>query len=202
MAGLDVRDRSVYHKAEHGSFVDQVYATSHFEGLKEFESRVAFEPGVRTPRSSPLGPLELVIHQAFVEVPITSSLRLTVGKKTEYRGSGIFVNPSDLLNEEKDVFEALYQAEGKIFSRIAWIGERGSLGAGYIPSRSNGFEVGKLWPRHLDREMGGVQDPGQDGGRRPGCSSRQHGQDLEGGPRASDPTRLGLQGDRPDPPGR
>jgi hypothetical protein len=55
------------------------------------------------------------------------------------------VNPSDLLNEQKDLFDPLYQQEGIFFSRLTWRRQDTKIGLGFIPVRGQPSKEGKAW---------------------------------------------------------
>ena len=147
MSSLGRRTSAAFHRAsEDKDFVDQIYATLRFDSTWEYEDSAVFEAGIRTPRSAPNSPIELVIQQAFIESQIAGAgLTLTAGKKVEFDGPGILMNPSDLLNEDKDLIDPLYQREGKVFTRIAASGSAWKLGLGFIPLRSAMAGKGKAW---------------------------------------------------------
>jgi hypothetical protein len=88
----------------------------------------------------------LVIQQGFIESQLAGGLfLLTTGKKVEFDGPGILMNPSDLLNEDKDLIDPLYQREGKFFTRLAISGVAGKVGLGFIPLRAAFAGKGKAW---------------------------------------------------------
>ena len=147
MSSLGRRSSAVFHrKAEDKDFIDQLYATLRFDSTWDYEDSAVFEAGIRTPRSAPNSPVELVIQQAFIESQMSGGRwTLTAGKKVEYDGPGILMNPSDLLNEDKDLIDPLYQREGKFFTRVSTSGSGWKLGLGFIPLRAAMAGKGKAW---------------------------------------------------------
>ena len=146
MASLAPVKRSVYHKEAHVDFADQIYVILRFTRTYDYMHEVVLEPAFRTVRNNPASwDKEHVAEQAYVQSAIKPWLSVTAGKKAEFTGSGFFVNPSDLLNENKDVFDPLYQREGVVFSRVQ--ARRGdfSLGLGFIPERGLAAKAGKPW---------------------------------------------------------
>ncbi len=132
------RAGSVYHKPEHGDYFDQIYLTLKFQKTWNYAHTIVVEPGFRTKRENPSAWDDLHhLEQAYVESAATDRLTLTAGKKTEYEGSGFIVNPSDLLNEDKDVLDQIYQKEGVVFTRVR-VRMPGdfTLGVGFIPLAS------------------------------------------------------------------
>lgn len=147
MSSLGRRTSAAFHrKTEDKDFIDQLYATLRFDSTWEYEDSAVFEAGIRTPRSAPNNPVEVVIQQAFIESQMDGGRwTLTAGKKVEYDGPGILMNPSDLLNEDKDLIDPLYQREGKFFTRVSTSGSGWRLGLGFIPLRAAMAGKGKAW---------------------------------------------------------
>ena len=144
-SGLAPRKDSVYHKNEHSDFADQIYATLRFTHMTDHIPDIVIEPAFRTIRNNPGKWDDLVIHQAYMESRLTKNWTFTTGKKVEYRGSGFLVNPSDLLNEHKDLFDPLYQQEGVVFSRVSLQLGDSKIGLGVIPLRGQSMKKGKGW---------------------------------------------------------
>lgn len=137
---------SVYHDPKHVDFVDQIYIILHLTRTYNYVHEVVIEPAFRTLRNNPASwDKDHVVEQAYVESAIKPWLSLTAGKKAEFEGSGFFVNPSDLLNENKDVFDPLYQKEGVVFGRLTVRSGDFSLGLGYIPERGVAAKKGRAW---------------------------------------------------------
>lgn len=144
-AALSPVKDSVYHKEEHGDFADQLYLTLRFAKTYDYVHEVLLEPTLRTFRNNPSSWEPYVIEQAYVESALLRWLNLTAGKKAEFEGSGFMVNPSDLLNEGKDIFDPLYQKEGVVFARLKLHGDTWSLGLGGIPRRGHPSRAGRAW---------------------------------------------------------
>jgi hypothetical protein len=136
---------SVYHKDDHGDLADQVYLTLKYTRTYNYVHRVHIEPSFRTLRNNPATWEDFIVEQAFIETELFSPLLVTAGKKTEYEGSGFIVNPSDLLNENKDIFDPVYQNEGVVFTRFKLRTDAFSLGLGYIPRRGQPSNEGRFW---------------------------------------------------------
>lgn len=136
---------SVYHKEDHGDFADQLYLTLKYSKTYNYVHRVHLEPSFRTIRNNPATWEDYVIEQAFVETELFSPLLVTAGKKTEYEGSGFIVNPSDLLNENKDIFDPVYQSQGVEFTRFKIRTDAFTLGIGMIPRRGRPSNEGRFW---------------------------------------------------------
>jgi len=145
-AAFTRRFRSVYFKPGTDSdYVDQLYLTFTMSRQYDYRHDVVIEPSVRTHRQRPKQALETVIEQGYVRIQASDTVVVTAGKKTEYDGSGFMVNPSDLLNETKDLFDTLYQREGKFFTRVVKRFGNHSLGVGYIPARGKELSYGRAW---------------------------------------------------------
>lgn len=138
-------EESVFHKAEHGDMADQIYLTLKYTKTYNYLHRVHIEPSFRTMRNNPATWEDFIVEQAFIESELFRPLHVTAGKKTEYEGSGFIVNPSDLLNENKDIFDPVYQSEGVVFTRFKIRLDAFNLGVGYIPRRGQPSNEGRLW---------------------------------------------------------
>jgi hypothetical protein len=138
---------SIFHKGKTShDYVDQLYARLRMEKTYNFTHEVVIEPTIRTNRTNP-ETMEFLFEQAYVHTELGKNVFLTGGKKAEFDGSGFFVNPSDLLNEDKDLFDTLYQYEGKVFSRVSWQHDGRSLAVGYIPKAKVEADKGKIWTK-------------------------------------------------------
>lgn len=145
ISSLKPRKKSVYHKVDHVDQADQLYLTFKFMRNYDYRHEVVLEPSLRTYRNNPANWEDPIVEQAYIESALSKHFSFTVGKKLEYEGSGFMVNPSDLLNENKDVFDSLYQKEGVIFSRLRFQNDWGSFSIGAIPKRSQPSTKGKAW---------------------------------------------------------
>jgi hypothetical protein len=145
MGALKPVKESVYHKEDHGDFADQLYLTLKYSKTYNYVHRVHLEPSFRTIRNNPATWEDYIVEQAFVETEIFTPLLITAGKKTEYEGSGFIVSPSDLLNENKDIFDPVYQSEGVEFTRFKLRTSHFNLGVGLIPRRGRPSTEGKFW---------------------------------------------------------
>lgn len=138
---------SVFHTGSTAhDYLDQLYARVKMEKSFNFNHEVIIEPTIRTSRDEP-NKMEFLFEQAYVYTELVPNLFLTGGKNTEYDGSGFFVNPSDLLNEDKDLFDVQYQYEGKVFSRFTYQKNGRSLAVGYIPQRGREASRGQIWTK-------------------------------------------------------
>ena len=142
---LRPRPNSAFHKTEHKDYVDQLYLTLKYAAVYDYRNTVVVEPAIRTPRSRPTNPLELLIEQGYIESTLGHDFFLTAGKKRETEGSGFALNPSDLLNLDQDFFDPLYRREGQVFTRLAWRPRGYKLGIGFVPKRGAAFGAGKAW---------------------------------------------------------
>ncbi len=136
---------SVYHKAEHKDELDQFYATVRFSKIYNFAHEVVVEPMFRTKRTNPGQWDPDFIQQAYIDSQLSQRFSITSGKKLETEGSGFFLSPSDLLNENKDVFDPIYQKEGIVFSRLKYRLNDWSIGLGFIPRVSGSSQEGRGW---------------------------------------------------------
>lgn len=155
IGGLKPIKESVYHKDDHGDLADQIYLTLKYSKVYNYVHRVHLEPSFRTLRNNPATWEDFVVEQAFVETEIFPLLLVTAGKKTEYEGSGFIVNPSDLLNENKDIFDPIYQNEGVVFTRFKLRTDAFTLGLGIIPRRGQPSNEAKFWGQ-LSTDLVGV----------------------------------------------
>ncbi len=146
MATLAVDSKSAYHNSTHRDFLDQLYLTLKYIRTYDYQHRMVIEPVLRTKRENPDKiDTENVIDQAYIESELGAGFGFTAGKKVEYHGSGFFVNPSDLLNEDKDLYDSLYQRTGKVFTRLNWGMDGFNVGVGFVPSRAQDANRGKAW---------------------------------------------------------
>lgn len=152
IAALSTRERSVYHKDTDLDQTDQIYAIARFSKMLDYQHEVVLVPRFRTDRENPVKYDQDFIEQAYIESAISSRFSLTAGKKAEMEGSGFIVNPSDLLNEAQEVFDPMYQQDGKVFVRFRYRLDDLSLGIGYIPKRGRAFDEGKGWLQ-LSKEL-------------------------------------------------
>lgn len=144
-AGLTRRFSSPYLDDTYKDAVDQIYGSVRFSRTSEYIHEAVFEPIVRTQRDNPTAPPELLFEEAYIESQIANGLLLLAGKKAIYEGSGMMVNPSDLLNEDKDLFDELYQREGKVLTQFKYVSDPGTLSVAYVPRRSRLWRESMLW---------------------------------------------------------
>lgn len=145
LAKLTPRARSVFHKDTDLDQTDQLYAIVRFSKVLDYQHEVVFVPRFRTDRKNPVASDTDFIEQAYVESALSSRFSFTAGKKSEIEGPGFIVNPSDLLNEGQEVFDRMYQNDGKVFLRLRYRLDDLSLGIGYIPRRAQEVGAGKGW---------------------------------------------------------
>lgn len=139
---------SVYHHPDHKDYLDQLYLSLKMIKSVGFDNEIIIEPAFRTPRTNPRGDIETVIDQAYIQASLSDVVVIVGGKKTEFYGFGFFDSPSDLLNENKDVFDDLYKREGKIFTKISFrISQMNNLlwSVGFVPRRGHDVRDGKKW---------------------------------------------------------
>jgi len=141
---LTVRKDSSFWRETYKNFADHLYLSLKLVKTFDYVNEVVLEPAIRSPKNNPGGDTEVVIDQGYVDSYL-GRFRLTAGKKAEFSGSGFFVNPSDLLNEDRGLFDTLYNREGKTFSRIGWNYGLYSFSIGYLPQASGTAQDGKLW---------------------------------------------------------
>jgi hypothetical protein len=120
-----------------------------------FLDEIVLEPVIRTKRENPMQ-METAIDQAYISAILGDSFMLTAGKYLNTGGSGFFVNPSDLLNEDKDLFDPLYQREGKILTQIGWSHGLNSAILGYMPKRDRETEDGTAFAK-FSTEISGAK---------------------------------------------
>lgn len=138
------RNHSAYHRPEHSDYFDQLYLTLKFQKTYDYVHQVVIEPSIRTQRENP-DDLEYFIEQAYVESAAGKRFSFTAGKKTEFEGAGFIVNPSDLLNEDKDILDQVYQKEGVVFTRARVRVADFNLGLGIIPISALPTTAGRAW---------------------------------------------------------
>jgi len=137
-------ESAFFDETERVNFLDQIYGTILISETQDHLDEVRFEPFFRTRKRKP-AEIEIGFDQAYLKTRITENLSVIAGKKVELEGVGLFVSPSDLLNENLDLFDTLYQREGVIFSRLNYQFTSAYVGLGFIPNRANDFESGKAW---------------------------------------------------------
>jgi len=141
---LTVRKDSSFWHENYKNYADHLYLSLKLVKTFEYVNEVVLEPAVRSPKNNPGGDSEVVIDQGYMDSYL-GRFRITAGKKAEFSGSGFFVNPSDLLNEDRGLFDTMYNREGKTFSRIGWNYELYNFSVGYIPRANGAAQEGKLW---------------------------------------------------------
>lgn len=145
LASLSPRQHSVYHKDTDLDQTDQIYATLRLSKLYDYQHEVVIVPRFRTDRKNPVKYDDDYLQEAYIDSQLSSKFALTAGKKTEVEGSGFIVNPSDLLNENQEIFDPMYQHEGRVFVRIRYRLDDFNFALGYIPRRGRAREEGKGW---------------------------------------------------------
>jgi hypothetical protein len=145
MSSLKVLETSPFHRETHRNFVNQIFATLHLTRTYDYIHTVVVEPTFRTKRNNPSENDETDLVQAYIESSPKGWLTVTGGKKAEFSGSGFFTNPSDLLNEGREQFDALYQDDGVPFGRLLFRKDDYSLGLGFIPTAAKDADEGRAW---------------------------------------------------------
>lgn len=141
-AGIERNYKSVFHDIAHRNAVEQIYTRIFFKKSHNYQHDVVIVPAFRTVKNNPNN-WETVLEQGYISTTLVRGLTLSLGKRTEYEGSGVFVNPSDLLNEDKDLFDDLYNNEGKLINSLSYFGKTWSTSLIYLPKRGKDREEGK-----------------------------------------------------------
>jgi hypothetical protein len=144
-AVFETRENSPFTKSEYKNYADQLYLSLFLRKEIDFLSTIHFEPAVRTVRDNP-GVIETVIDQGFIQAQ-KKAFGLVAGKKKEVHGAGFFVRPSDILNEDEDLFDDFYRREGLYLSQVFYQSGSHFLGLGYVPWRRRAAEEGRVWLR-------------------------------------------------------
>ncbi len=139
-AYIDLRKDAIYFKDDYRNFADQLYLSFKFSKSFKYINEVVFDPVIRTPKLNPTNDLELVVAQAYAHFFTTKNIFFSVGKKLEFDGSGFLINPSDLLNQDKDIYDPLKQREGKFFTRIGFQSDLITSSISFIPKRDSSVE--------------------------------------------------------------
>jgi hypothetical protein len=144
-AYIEERPESSLRRTTQKNYVDQLYLSLKLVKTFDYVNEVVLEPAVRSPRTDPGAPAEVVVDQGYVSAQV-AKFDFTAGRKAEYEGTGYFVNPSDLLNEDKDLFDPLYQRRGQFFTRARWnFHESWNASLGIIPQTRQAARYAKAW---------------------------------------------------------
>jgi len=145
MVGASIREGSAFYRSTRDKdFVDQFYLSLRLQRTFNFKHLVHFEPAFFTERYDPSSEV-FSLDQAYLQTMIGSRWTILAGRKVEFHGSGYAVNPSDLINEDKDTIDRLNQRRGKNLTRVTYSGETFSLGLAYLPRLASDFDLGKGW---------------------------------------------------------
>jgi len=136
------RRQSVFYKdSRSADFVDQIYLTTRLEKSYDYRFQLVLEPAFYTVRDD--GTKEVFeIQQAYGVGQLSDSVTLTAGRKVEFTGSGYFVNPSDVLFEDKNLLDPLEQKTGKNMTKLTFETDESSLSVGYLREINNDFRDG------------------------------------------------------------
>lgn len=140
LIGLTTNNESVFHKDEHQDNNQQVVLTAMVKGKSGYQHEYVLEPSIRTKRSRfDENQLETRFEQGYVNTKLANRLYVQAGKKEEYEGPGVLVNPSDLLNEDRKLFDSLYYRQGKMLARVQTsIGSNQTLSVTALPKKGQG----------------------------------------------------------------
>ena len=138
-AYIDLRKDATYFKEDYRNFADQLYLSLKVSKNFNFVNEVVLDPVIRTKKFNPKE-LEWVISQAYAHFFVSDKIFFTLGKKLEFDGSGFLINPSDLLNQDKDIYDPLTQKEGKFFTRIGYQSDLITSSINFIPKRDSEVE--------------------------------------------------------------
>jgi len=142
---LSIRDQSsLYDEGRDRDIADQFYGSLTFRKDLDYTDTVFLQPAIYTLRENP-SQIRTRFDQVYVQVAMGDVLSLTAGKKLEVRGAAFINNPSDLLNEDRDILDPLNQREGKGMLRMTWSGSGRSLGLGFLPKPGGAKDEGRLW---------------------------------------------------------
>jgi hypothetical protein len=142
---LSIREESsLYDEGRDRDVVDQFYGSLTFRKDLDYTDTVFLQPAIYTLRENP-SQIRTRFDQAYVQVALGEMLSLTAGKKLEIRGAAFMTNPSDLLNEDRDILDPLNQREGKGMVRMTWSGSGRSLGLGFLPKPGGSKDEGRVW---------------------------------------------------------
>lgn len=138
-AYIDLRKDSIYMKNDYRNFADQIHLSLKISKSYEYVNEVVIEPILRSKKFNPKE-LEWVIAQAYSSFFVSNNIFFTIGKKLEFEGSGFLISPSDLLNQDKNIYDPLTQKEGKFFTRIGYQSDSISSSISFIPNRESELE--------------------------------------------------------------
>jgi hypothetical protein len=142
-AYLVPRKDAAFYRESYTDYADQIYLSLKLIKTYKLVNEIVIQPAVRTVRNKPKE-IETVIDQAYARA-VEGAWHFTAGKINESYGSGFFVSPSDLLNEDRDLYDPLYQQEGKALTRIGWKTGLWNIALGYIPKQHKSAEDGRSW---------------------------------------------------------
>ncbi len=156
---LTLRKESSFNQELKGrrTYADQIYLSLKVSRQYKFINKIVFEPSFSTERTNPNTTINR-IDQGYIETYFGKKFKFVAGKRADYSGNGFFVNPSDLINENKSLYDDLKLREGKFMLRLNYLHGDWNLGLGFLPLLANDLEDAKgyaevrtnLW----DTEMG------------------------------------------------
>ena len=142
-AFIDLNKNSVYYDDDYANYADQLYLSLKLSKTFNYVNEVVLDPTFRTQKSNPTQ-TEFLISQAYIHSFLNNNIFITFGKKLEFEGSGFFINPSDLMNERKDLYDPLLQKEGQFISRIGYQGSFLTASLSFRPKRGEDLESSTL----------------------------------------------------------
>lgn len=142
-AGIARRESSPYHRTSNKDFSDQVAIGLKLIRTHKLVNEIVLEPVFRTVKEDPQEN-EFTIDQAYAK-GMRGKWSLLGGKIAERFGSGFFVNPSDITNEDRDLFDPFYQNQGRSLFRIGYQSGSWSTSLAFIPRQNKNATEGKPW---------------------------------------------------------
>ncbi len=119
------KKQSVFHKEEHQDSNQHLVGNLKIKAIESFDQFYLIEAGLRTKRSRFDDQLlEVRLEQAYLQSRIDDTHTFTAGKFEATEGPGAMVNPSDILNEDRRLYDSLYYRYGKI--QMKWAAQMGN----------------------------------------------------------------------------
>ncbi len=144
-AQIEHRSSSAFYREEEDvNFIDQFFLGINMDLGQKLSEQIILYPAFRNRTKAP-NSLDIFIAEAYFRKSVANSVQFIAGRKVEFSGVSYLFRPSDLLNEDINIFDPLTQKEGKVFTRVSWLPGDFHLDLGFIPNRANDAEEGLLW---------------------------------------------------------
>lgn len=149
LLGLNIDRDAAFSKPEHRDNQQQIWLSLLSTGSVDFAHSFVMEPVIRTKRTrfDETEP-ELVIDQAYISTNLSDTLEFSAGRRIHYEGSGLFVNPSDLLNERRNLFDPTYERTAYLMTSFTEVYDDHQVTVGFLPQKGGMLRDGSTYFRY------------------------------------------------------